>query len=49
LYIVTQAGTDAPRLHRIRNPAEHFHEGKDIFATGFVIPKEKWAEKVDCW
>ena len=42
LYIVTEAGSEKPNLHRIRNPVEHFEEGEDIFATGFIIPEEKW-------
>ena len=45
LYIVTDAGTDAPQLHRIQNPAAHFRLGEDIFATGFVVPEEKWIQK----
>jgi SNF2 family DNA or RNA helicase len=45
LYVVTEAGTNAPQLHRIQNPATHFREGEDIFATGFVIPEEKWRSK----
>jgi hypothetical protein len=45
LYVVTEAGTDAPQLHRIQNPAAHFRLGEDIFATGFVVPEEKWIQK----
>jgi len=33
LYIVTDAGTDEPNLHRIRDPGEQFREDEDIFAT----------------
>ncbi len=47
LYIVTDAGTDHPRLHRIHNPAAHFREGEDIFASGFIIPEEKWRGKAN--
>jgi len=47
LYIVTDAGADHPCLHRIHNPAAHFREGEDIFASGFIIPEEKWWEKVN--
>jgi len=47
LYIVVQAGTDAPQLHRVQNPAVHFQEGQDIFATGFLIPEEKWLKKIN--
>jgi len=46
LYIVTQAGTDSPELHRIHDPADHFREGEDIHATGFIIAEETWKEKV---
>ena len=46
LYIVTQAGTDSPELHRIHDPAAHFREGEDIHATGFIIAEETWKEKV---
>jgi hypothetical protein len=42
LYVVTQAGTDAPALQRIQNPAAVFQIDEDIFATGFIIPEEKW-------
>ncbi len=45
LYIVTEAASDAPRLHRIRNPAAQFRVGEDIFATGFIIHEETWREK----
>ena len=45
LYVVTDAGTDAPQLHRIQNPAAHFRMGEDIFATGFIIHEETWREK----
>ena len=42
LYIVTEAGTDEPQLSRIQNPASHFQEGEDIFATGFIIHESNW-------
>jgi len=45
LYIVTSAGTNAPRLHRIQDPAARFLEDEDIFATGFIIPETVWQEK----
>ncbi len=47
LYIVTMAGTDAPQLHRVQNPADLFRVDEDIFATGFIIPEEKWRRRVD--
>jgi superfamily II DNA or RNA helicase len=45
LYIVTQAGTDEPQLQRIQNPAAHFEMDEDIFATGFIIPEDRWIHK----
>jgi hypothetical protein len=47
LYIVTEAGTDAPELHRIQDPGARFREDEDIFATGFVIPEDKWTKTTD--
>lgn len=47
LYVVTQAGTGAPRLHRIPNPAAEFALDEDIFATGFIIHEEKWASRAE--
>jgi hypothetical protein len=41
------AGTDAPQLHRVQNPATHFRMDEDIFATGFIIPEDKWRERTD--
>ena len=41
LYVVTEAGS-APCLHRILNPAIVLQEGEDIFATGFIVPEERW-------
>jgi hypothetical protein len=46
LYIVTMAGTDAPQLHGVQNPAAHFRMDEDIFATGFTILEEKWIDRV---
>ncbi len=45
LYVVTEAASDAPRLHRILNPAAHFRMDEDIFATGFIIHEEKWQQR----
>jgi superfamily II DNA or RNA helicase len=45
LYVVTEAGTDEPELHRVQDPAAHFREGEDIFATGFIVHEEAWREK----
>jgi superfamily II DNA or RNA helicase len=42
LYVVTEAGSDDPSLERIRNPARVFTEDEDIFATGFIIPEDRW-------
>jgi hypothetical protein len=47
LYVVTEAGTDEPRLHRIQSPATHFREGEDIFATGFIVREEIWRRKLE--
>ena len=41
LYIVTFAGTSEPQLGRIRNPAKAFTVDEDIYATGYIIPKER--------
>jgi hypothetical protein len=40
------AGTDAPQLHRVQNPAIHFQMDEDIFATGFIFPEDKWSQRV---
>jgi len=45
LYIVTMAGTSQPELHRIQNPAAHFTLDEDIFATGFIIPEDRWRDR----
>lgn len=45
LYVVTEAGTDSPQLHQIQNPAVEFELDEDIFATGFIIPEEKWSSR----
>ncbi|MFQ5537793.1 MAG: helicase-related protein [Gemmatimonadota bacterium] len=42
LYVVTGAGSDEPTLERIRDPARAFIEDEDIFATGFLIPEDRW-------
>ena len=34
LYIITDAGTEAPQIHCLQNPAAKFEEGEDIYATG---------------
>jgi len=45
LYIVTFAGTSKPKLdYRIQNPAAVFKVDEDIYATGYIIPKEKLAK-----
>ena len=46
LYIVTDAGTDAPRLHRIQNPAAKFVMGEDVVATGYEISLDTWRARV---
>lgn len=46
LYIVTYAGTDAPQLQRIQNPAAEFVLDEDIFATGFIIAEDSWHRRV---
>jgi hypothetical protein len=45
LYVVAQAAMDAPQLQRILNLAGQFQMDEDIFATGFIIPEEKWTEQ----
>ena len=46
LYIVTEAGTDYPELHTLQNPAAHFQLDEDIFASGFVVPEERWRRRI---
>jgi superfamily II DNA or RNA helicase len=46
LYIVTQAATGDPQLQRIQNPAAQFALDEDIFATGFIIPEDRWHDKI---
>jgi len=41
---VTQAGTDQPVLERYRNPEKTFKINEDIYATGYIIPKDKIKE-----
>ena len=45
LYVVTEARTDEPELHRIQEPAAHFRESEDIFATGFIVHEQTWRER----
>ena len=47
LYVVTEAGTDEPQLHRLQNPAARFRVGEDIFATGYIIQEGMWRERVE--
>ncbi len=42
LYIVTFAATEEPNLERIQNPTKKFILDEDIYATGYIIPKDKW-------
>ena len=42
LYIVTRAGGDRPGLKRIQSPAEVFKLDEDIYATGYIIPFDRW-------
>lgn len=41
LYIVTSAGTEKPELTKIQNPAAKFKVDEDIYATGYIIPRDK--------
>ena len=41
LYIVTDAGTQTPKLTRIQNPHHRFRIDEDIYATGYIIPFER--------
>ncbi len=41
LYVVTRAGTEEPKLERVQNPAKAFRIDEDIYATGYIIPREK--------
>lgn len=47
LYIVTESATDAPQLYHIQNPAAQFQLDQDIFATGFIVPEERWRERTE--
>jgi len=47
LHVVTQAASDAPRLQRVQNPAGHLRMNEDIFATGFIVPEERWQERTE--
>lgn len=42
LFVVTHAATESPRLSRIQNPAAQFQMDEDIFATGYLIPEDRW-------
>jgi hypothetical protein len=42
LYIVTDASTNNPTLNSIQDPAAVFQMEEDIFATGYIIPEERW-------
>ncbi|HET89634.1 MAG TPA: DUF3883 domain-containing protein [Chloroflexi bacterium] len=44
LYVVTEAATEAPQLHRVQNPAARLRMDEDIFATGFIVPEDRWQE-----
>jgi hypothetical protein len=45
LYIITQAATNEPQLQQIQNPADQFSLDEDIFATGFIIPEDRWQSR----
>jgi hypothetical protein len=42
LYIVTDASTNNPTLNSIQDPAAVFQMEEDIFATGYIIPEDRW-------
>jgi hypothetical protein len=42
LYVVTEAAGSTPLISTINNPSGLFRLDEDIFATGFVIPEERW-------
>lgn len=44
LYIVTNAKTESPELKKIQNPSDEFKLDEDIYATGYVIPFDKWKD-----
>jgi superfamily II DNA or RNA helicase len=46
LYIITHAGTSEPKLERFQNPEKTFKIDEDIYATGYIIPKEKIVKAV---
>jgi superfamily II DNA or RNA helicase len=46
LYVVTDAGTEQPQLQRIQDPAGKLEQEKDIYATGYRIPEDRWQEIV---
>ena len=43
LYVVTDAGSEMPQVHRIHNPAAYFRADKDMSLAGFIVPEEKGA------
>jgi hypothetical protein len=45
LYVMTEGESDKSELHRIQDPAAHFREGEDFFATGFIVHEETWRER----
>ena len=47
LYVVTMAGSESPLLNRIQNPSKKFIMEEDLYATGYNVPYEKWANKVE--
>lgn len=46
LYVVSFAGTSDPKLEKFQNPTFLFTIDEDIYATGYIIPKEKLVKKV---
>jgi len=44
LYIVTKASGGEPVLKRIQNPSKTFRLDEDIYATGYIIPYDKWKD-----
>ena len=46
LYVVSFAGTSKPKLEKFQNPVKIFMVDEDIYATGYIIPKETLVKKV---
>jgi hypothetical protein len=46
LYVVSFAGTSKPKLEKFQNPVKMFMVDEDIYATGYIIPKETLVKKV---